>query len=94
MTSTDVPRLTFVPAAGAWAMIAPASRFAAGLSAGCGCSFSPSGISIFCASNTLCALVRFGTTVCLGASRMIAATIAAATGATTASHHGSHDFCR
>ena len=55
---------------------------------------SPPGTSSFCAANTLLAFFRFGITVCFGCSRMNNTTAAITSGATIASHHGSHGFWR
>ena len=91
---TSDPFLTFVPAAGACLMTDPGTAFGSVTICTVGDSFTPALSASDWAANTFLACVRLGTTVCLGISRITAATIAAASGTAIDSHQGSHARCR
>ena len=91
---TVEPRLTLVPAAGSCLTIDPTGAVGSIVCPICGESLRPAARSTAPAANEPFAFFRFGTTVCLGINSTTATTATAISGATTASHHGSHDRWR
>src|SRR5581483_12266776 len=93
-TVTSDPRLACVPAFGLWSAIAPGCLVASTTVVVRGDSWNPALLTSFWAANTFAAPLRFGTLACLGSNEITSTARATATGATMASHQGSHGFWR
>ncbi len=86
---TRLPRLTFLPAAGVWAMIAPGLPVPGTLST-CGTGFRPAFVRSCSAANGVAALVRSGTVTVFGSRSSTTTAIAIRIGSSVSSQIGSH----